>query len=297
MHHLARLAVCLIALAMMTSPRLACAGSEPDVPLDTLLTMRVDGSVTIDLQGHVAGYQIDTPVPDTLRGTLDHAVAGWRFQPVVLDGKPAVARTKMRITLAARKLDPDHYQVTVDNVVFPGGPGRLASGANSQPIELTARSVHPPRFPGELARVGASARILIAIRANPDGQIVDVVAIQSSLLDTKGTQRNMAWAIRQFQDATIKAARQWRVGVIGTIDQTNRDNLTATASVQFTMPNREIDVPGQWLLESRTPLQDIPWEPKAEGNQRVGVSDVAPGELIPTASDYKLLSDVIGKAL
>ncbi len=259
--YLARLAICLMALVLMTSPTFAWAGSEqPDVLLDTLLTMRVDGSVTIDLQGHVAGYQIDTPVPDTLRGTLDHAVAGWRFQPVVLDG-------------------------------------RLASGANSQSMELTVRSMYPPRYPAELMRAGASARILVAIRANPDGQIVDVAAIQSSLLDTNDSPRLMASAIRQFQDATIKAARQWRVGVSGTIDQANRDNLTTTVPVAFTGWKLAVDIPEKWLLESRTPLQDIPWEPKAEGNQRVGVSDVTPGEMIPTASDYKLLSDVIGKAL
>jgi hypothetical protein len=290
--------VLLCLLATLTStPEVARASNEPDVPLDTLLTMRVDGSVTIDLQGHVAGYQIDTPVPDTLRGTLDHAVAGWRFQPVVLDGKPAVARTKMRITLAARKLDPDHYQVTVDNVVFPGSASSLGIPANSSSAGMYAKSLLPPRYPAELAQVGASARILIAIRANADGQTVDVAAVQGSLLDTRGTPRLMALAMKEFQRAALIAARHWLVGFSRTIDPTDSDDLTASVLVQFTMPNREIDAPGQWLLESRTPLQDIPWEPKAEGNQRVGVSDIAPGELIPTVSDYKLLSDVIGKAL
>ena len=82
-----------------------------------MMTMRVDGDITIDSQGRVTKYKVTTPVTPTIEKALDKAVHGWRFHPVKVDGQPANARSNMRVTLAAREAS-NGYAISVDNIIY-----------------------------------------------------------------------------------------------------------------------------------------------------------------------------------
>ena len=86
-----RLIVC--ALLATVTPSLRAASIEATTPasMQQALILRVDGELTIDPQGVPTDYQIKTELPQKLRDSLQQHVHSWRFEPVLVGGKPVLA--------------------------------------------------------------------------------------------------------------------------------------------------------------------------------------------------------------
>ncbi len=112
----------MLRLIMLIAALLAGASAHAATNVDVakgeaVLTLRVDGQLSIDAQGNVVEYQIRTKLEPQVEKLVRRAVPGWRFKPIHVDGKPVIAQSPMRITLSAVEIEQG-YKVMVDNVVF-----------------------------------------------------------------------------------------------------------------------------------------------------------------------------------
>lgn len=309
-------------LLAISSGQVTPAIAATPVVGESVLTMRVDGELTIGTEGQVLSYKIRSKLAPTLQAMLDKSIPRWQLTPVRQGGKPVNAKTPMRITLAATQI-PQGYEVRIDNVVFTpiskedyeakiaaaraireGGEAITVGDAPpSQPVVFDSkRMLSPPRYPVGLMRAGVSGAVLLHLRLNPDGTVADVVASQSSLFDIKGASGILDKARGLLEKESIRAARSWSWHVDAAHPELlTADDLTVRVPIAFRM-----DSPGKqgddntavWRQEFRGPNLPIPWLLGKPGEQVVGVSDLNNGEQVSGSSPFQLIDrSVLNRAL
>ena len=294
---------------------------------ESVLTLRVDGDLTIDAEGRVVGYRIRTKLEPQIEKLVAKAVPRWRFQPILLGGKPVSATSPMRITLAATEANGG-YEVRVDNVVFrpntkedyeaelaaqreaaarglsieASGKKAEDSGEPRQQVFITANKLTPPGYPAGLNKAGVEGVVLLNLRLNPDGTVADVFASQSSLLNVKGRPELLDRARTMLEKNAATTARKWRFNVEAKEPSTlTADALTVRVPVEYSLSApgaKDASLAGKWRHEYRGPNFPVPWLLGVEGEQPVGVSDLDSGEVLAGTSSFRLADkDVIGTAL
>lgn len=309
----ARIAIVLrlLAVPLLAVPLLAfsvpATASEPSLGPDRLMTMRVDGDITIDSQGHVTQYKITTPVTPTIEKALDAAVHGWRFHAVQVDGQPANARSIMRVTLAAREAS-NGYAISVDNVTFrdvpkdeglkPGEVREEAKASAARTVQIRPKSIHPVKYPRTAQRAGIAGSVLVYVNVGEDGSASDVVAVQSTLYDIRANAGALHELRKSLEDSAVYAIKQWRFDVRLNGAAPTPANLSRTMRVDYVAGNSsEVGSPGQWRIESRSAWKQAPWLVDQRTAQKIKVSDLDAGEVMQVASAFQPPEGVIGKAL
>lgn len=283
---------------------------------ESVLTMRVDGELSIDPDGRVMDYQIGSKLDQQLKNLLQRVVPSWRFKPILVDGKAVIAKTPMRITLKAEE-KAEGYQVTVDNVVFwpttkeqhaaeeasrKAHPGMSVEGEEPEPLVwITSKSLSPPSYPSGLMRAGVEGIVLLNIRVNPDGTVAEVFAAQSSLLNVKGRSTLLDRARIMLERNASTAAKRWRFEVAAENPASlSPEDLTVRVPVEYIMSTSgdpEDALVGKWRHEFRGPNLTAPWLPDEKAS-KVGVSDLNGNEMLAGVSPFELSDNsVIGKAL
>ena len=175
-----RVAIALAAL--LAFPGAHAGGSEPALELQAV------GMIDVGPDGSVHDYRLKTKLEPAVAALVDRTVRGWRFEPVLEDGRPVIATTRMRLELEALPRD-DGYALRVADVAF----GEPEAGGNP-----------PPPFPRGL-QVDARVRLLLQVAA--DGRVRDVHVEQVSLGDRMGKRSS---AVRDaFARVTRETARSW----------------------------------------------------------------------------------------
>lgn len=289
-------------LLCLSAPVLA--GDKPPLPAETLesvMTMQVDGRIDLDAKGSLVAFKVETQVPDVLRQKLERMVGAWHFTPAPsADGIARPISSPMRLTLAATKVD-EGYRVKIDNVIFPpeGKPVGATGSAGVPDTGITGRSMFPPRYPRGLDRV--SGVVLLSVLLGAEGKVIEATSVQSKLINVSGSKGRMAQALREFERESLAAARGWQFNVPAALAQAPANSRTVNVPVTFNgwddnngKVSVSVPAPGTWRYEVRTPIREIGWLPTTPGRQRMGVSDLADGEVMPVVGLVKLDTDVIG---
>ncbi len=289
----------VIALLVMLCMAPAQARTEEEavpasVSVESIVTTQVDGKIVIDPQGGLTEYQISTEVPAQLRDGLDKAVRQWKFEPVVVNGKPVRAQAAMRVTLAAYKEGED-YRVKVDNVTFPGDAKGAVKADAEGPVTISRKSMPAPHYPMQLLSVGGV--VLLYLKLTPEGRVEEAVPVQTSLVDVKGKDRLLAKAIALFEKSAVQKAKTWRFDVVMNGGAVEPRDLSVSVPVEYLPYNSKRMKPGQWRTEVRGPRKEASWLASDVAAQRIGVSDVANGEIVPLATSFRLAKDVSGTVL
>lgn len=306
----------------MVSVLLATAGNTgaqapvEQVKSESVLTMRVDGELSIDPEGRVMDYRITTKLDPQVEKLVGRAVPAWRFKPILVDGKPAIATSPMRITLLAEEM-AQGYRVTVDNVVFQPNtkeqyeaeqasqkahPRMSVAGEAPAPLVwITSKRLQPPKYPSELQRVGVEGIVLLNLRLNPDGTVAEVFAAQSSLLNVRGGSTLLDRARTMLERNASAAAKRWTFDVATeSAEPLSAESLTVRVPVDYmlALPGAAPDpVAGTWRHEFRGPNLTAPWLPDEQAS-KIGVSDLNGNEMLAGVSPFELSDkSVIGKAL
>lgn len=283
---------------------------------ESVLTMRVDGELSIDPDGRVMDYKIGSKLDPQLQKLVQRVVPSWRFKPILVDGKPVIAKSPMRITLKAEEM-AEGYQVKVDNVVFwpttkeqhaaeepsrRAHPGMSVAGEEPEPLVwITSKSLSPPSYPSGLMRSGVEGIVLLNIRVNPDGTVAEVFAAQSSLLNVKGRSTLLDRARIMLERNASTAAKRWRFEVAAENPASlSPEDLTVRVPVEYIMSTSgdpQDALVGKWRHEFRGPNLTAPWLPDEKAS-KVGVSDLNGNEMLAGVSPFELSDkSVIGKAL
>lgn len=311
-------------LALLLASAGAWAGDRLAVQAggESVMTMRVDGELTIGSEGQVLEYKLRTPLSANLQQMLDKAIPAWKLVPMQQGGRAVNARTPMRITLAASEV-AGGYEVRLDNVVFApltkedheaaraaeraaaeAGEAIAPVGESAQaPVLISARRLQPPGYPVGLMRAGVEGIVLLNLRLNPDGTVAEVFAAQSSLLNVKGGSEILDKARALLEKESMRVARHWTFNIEAQ-DPAALDNdaVTVRMPVEYVM-----DVPrkdkgahfaGAWRYEFRGPNLPAPWLRAKPGEQIVGVSDLAGSEQVSGTTPFRLTDrSVLNRAL
>lgn len=268
------------------------ASADAAAPLESVVTMRLDGSITVDERGQVSEFHLDTPVVPVISTALGRIVPQWQFKPVLVDGKPHSARAKVRMILAAQKVG-ETYQARIDNAVFRDSFDASAN-ANESPALITAKRMPPPAYPFGALQAGISGRVLLAVKVRADGRADKVMPVQTLLFDVKGRELVLRAAIKQFEQAAVNATRSWRFNVAPRNTPRTDADMTVMVPVQYIVGSAQLDAPGTWHTVIRGPKRKAQWLGEAPGLQRIGASDASGTELIPATSVVQLATEVAG---
>ena len=156
-------AVLVAFLACFVLVGLAHAQTPQRVELDVV------GNLKIDASGHVAGYDITSPLSQDIKSIVTGAVLGWRFEPIEREGKPVAAKVQMFLFLTGVPAEGG-VRLRVERVQF-GSPRKI------QGVHGAASA-----YPHEPMRAGVGAEVLVAVRIDAAGKVLDVAPLRSRLV-------------------------------------------------------------------------------------------------------------------
>jgi hypothetical protein len=272
----------LASLALMGLGIGSAAGAAGAAPT---LEMSADGEVQIATDGSVSDYRLRSQLPAAVADLIDKNVRGWRFQPVTVDGTAVVAKTAMHLGLKAESVEgKDGYRLQITEVRF-GEPQRNAK-------------IRPPHYPEQAIQAHLGAKVLLAVRLDENGQVLDAQALQTSLDAQARSEGDAERWRRMFEHASIAAAKDWRYDMTETV---NGKPIGASAIVPVVFSLRELGAPpppaGKWKVYLPGPVHPAPWmntNPVADASS---LSSLRDDEAISLDSRFHLKDDVVGKAL
>ena len=281
----------VLLLCLACNNGIASATATDPAAVESLMVMRVEGTLVVAPDGSVSKYEIGTAVDPGLRALLDRQVAAWRFEPVLVDGKAVFADTRWRATLAGVK-EGGELAVHVDSVLFLPTGEATTPFPQSGAIDAQARRMNPPAYPREQMKMRLNARVMLALQFNPDGTVAQVAPMQSMLFDVRDNPKAMAKNLHMFELATVEAAKKWHADTTkGPLSgaalstYTTVDFLTGEAGGK---PPKELEVAGSWHQVGRLKHASQPWL-DAKG-ARPGPTDIDPSDLVPLAGAVRLLT-------
>jgi TonB family protein len=283
-----------IALCLAAMPAFARAPATPPAPLETVMSMQVLGEVDIDAAGNVVAFRFDAPPAQSVRPAVERTIRGWRFVPRV-DGEAMQAQTiSMRMSLAARE-SGGKYLSQVENVALSAKAAKASRTAENETVTLRADVMRPPMYPGGLAQLGISGKVLVGLLVDEKGRVANATVVQSALMDAQDQSEGARRALKYFEDAALDAARRWRFEVIPGKGVPTPGDMTVLVPVNYAMSHK--DLPGRWRSIVRTVRTPPPWLPAADDRARIGVADVGDQGAVPEAADVRLAVEQAGTVL
>ncbi len=255
-------------------------GAEPA----PVLEMSADGEIQIAIDGSVSDYRLQSHLPLTIADLVDKDVRGWRFEPVLVDGMPVVAKAAMHLALKAEPAgERDNYRIRIVNIIF-GAPRQHDHTKH-------------PHYPDQAVRAHVGAKVLLAIRLDGNGKVTDVQPYQTSL-DVRANSENEADRWRKlFEEASVTAARSWTFDLAETFNG-KKIATNIIVPLVFSLSNvpGSAPQPGTWKAYAPGPLHPAPWmTERAFADQEP--SALPDDQSIPLDSRFHLKNHVIGTTL
>lgn len=251
------------------------AASESKVPA---IELSAEGEIAIGTNGQVSDYRLKNTLSPTIVALVDRNVRGWKFEPVLVDGSPVVAKTTLRILLKAEPVfGKDEYAISISSISF-GGP--------------TLRgTVKPPIYPSNAAAAGLGAQVLLVLRLSAAGKVTGVHPYQTSL-DARVPSDSEAenWR-RTFERISVDTVRHWRYDMPETLGGKTVP-MSVILPIVFSVGRRS-----GWNAWEPGPVHRAPWMDNGELADKRDLSAIKDGQAQSLDSHFHLRDDVIGKAL
>ncbi|MDR3385868.1 MAG: energy transducer TonB [Rudaea sp.] len=276
-----RLRMAIYAVTFMLSA-MTPAFAQKGVPV---LEMDADGEVQIAPDGHVSDYRLHSKLVPEVEALVDKNVRGWRFEPVLVDGTPVIAKTALHIRLKAQPKDgADDYLVQIVDVSF----GNPQQGIDNR----------PPKYPDAAIRAGIGAKVLLSLRLDGAGKVADVQPYQTSLNRRAASEMEAEQWRRLFEKASVAAARTWHYDLSETV---NGKPMAASVRVPivYSLRGDGVHAPtsGEWTAYLPGPPHPAPWESTARVASAEELALVPEGHALALDSRFHLKDNVIGKTL
>lgn len=250
-------------------------------PARRVYDLRVVGDIEINPDGAVRDYRLSSELPAAVAEPVDRSVRKWRFEPVVVDGRAVIARTRLNMTLTVEPMG-GNYQLRIAHVSF-GDPLQQKS------------SLKPPQYPREAAMVGVGSKVILAVKLDAQGNVVAAHPYQTSLTHRASTNVASAWR-KRFEQASIQAAMDWKFDLTESIDGRPVDSI-ALIPIEYMppMPNGAVDHENKWQAYVPGPINPLPWAEDGTGMAAVDpATDKDPRSM---NSRFRLKGDAVGKLL
>lgn len=274
-----------IGIAFAACAGLALAGGPGAVRKQTEASMLITGMIDIERDGHVGKYEVDQAekLPPAATGLIAKAVPAWKFQPVVVDGKPVRARTRMSVRIVAKSVGEDRYEVRVASASFGEGgePGEFVS----------SKDLKPPRYPEVAALNGVRGTVYVVVRIGRDGRVEDAIAEQVNLKVVDSEVGMTRWR-NSLAKSAVLGARKWTFNPPTKGEEAGKPFWLARVPVDFFLNDEKPVQYGQWEAYIPGPRQDTPWLGAMDAS--LGADAVAAGGMHPIGSGPTLLTPLDG---
>lgn len=223
------------------------------------LSMLVKGTVDIAADGSVTSQSLAKAdaLPANVRAMVTDAIAKWKFEPVLVDGKPVTSRADMSLLLVATESDQDSLQVRLQSANF-------SDKQEDKRGRIQAVSMRPPGYPASAYNAGVVGTVYLALKIGRDGKVEQVVDEQVNLRN-RGKPNVLDKARATLAEASIKQAWKWRFQVPSTGADANQPYWTIRVPVSYFMPKGGSRQPpeyrtGTWVAYVPGPRKPIPWK-------------------------------------
>ena len=250
-------AIALLGGLLLAMPALSGSRGATAVRKQAESSLQVSGTNTIGKDGSVIAHTLDpeAPLGDALTAFVGKAVAGWRFQPVLVDGAPVNAKVPMHLRLVAKRAEGDQVSVAIASSYF-GSTDAVPKTDNPAGIKLS-----PPQFPKNALRMGGQGTVYLVVAVGRDGKVANVAAEQVNLR-VAGTANEMDSLRDQFTMAALRVARGWSFAVPTTGEGADDDSWLVRVPVEFVLgrPSDRRRNEGGWDTYIPGPRNtDMPW--------------------------------------
>jgi len=255
---------CFVGILLLLMPFIAFAADGSTRP-QIQASMVVTGWIEVTPDGSVGGYALDQPdkLPQPVIDIIRKTTSVWKFKPILVDGKPVPAKTRMSLRIVADLIDRERASLHVGGAEFGRDAGLARTKEECPPgacLEYGNR--HPPRYPLDMLMDRVSGTVYLVQEIDRDGHVAKQ-AVRQVDLHRIGTPEQMAFWRNEFAQASLKAAQDWTYHVPTSADAPAKDHWVASIPINFRL--RALDRPpphdgyGQWDVYIPGPVRDIPW--------------------------------------
>lgn len=274
--------LCVFALLLASSvalPALAETATAPATAdaVKKEYSINVTGKVEIASDGTISHYTLDnSKALPLVQKALDNNIQRWRFQPILVDGKPVRAKTAMQVDISAEPVANGDYQLRLNNVSF------------GVPVRNKKRSA--PQYPRNAAAMKVGAKVMLLLKLTPEGRVEQAYPQQVSLDHPTGSEAVADSWRELFSKATISAAKSWRFDTAPEFEGQPMPEAVLVPVVFKMLRDKDkwqAFVPGpvshpEWLFTSKL---------AASGEQ------LQDGDALPIDNRIRLQDGVVGKLL
>lgn len=235
----------------------------------------VNGTLVLAKDGTVQAAVIDDPAQygQPIANLVHNAALQWRFQPVLRDGEPVVAKSSLHARVVLKQMPDGNYSARIKGVTFGD------DDANStDELQYTKGNVQKiPHYPEAAISARVQGTVYLSVHVDRTGHVVQAAAEQVNL-DDIGPDA----VLRQYREilakASLDAARKWTFVIPTTGRLAKRDNWTAHIPVTFRLKKATADVDDVWQTYVPGPYTPAPWIDKPD----VNAVDAVAGEGVRT---------------
>lgn len=288
---------------------LACFASAADAQNAKAARKQVEGSmlvtgrVTITPEGTIGDWTIDRreDLPTAVLDVIDASAPGWRFEPILVDGKPAHGSARMSLRMAAERVDDERFRVSIRDGYFGRDAVRMAqelenrrgeAAAEPPADQVSAVRMQPPPYPQGAVLARVSGTVYLLLRIGRSGEVMDVVAEQVNLR-VIGSERAMARMREVLARPATETARRWkfRPPTIGEAADAPYWMLRVPVDYAFHGEKRKY---GQWEVYVPGPRMPVPWRMESLEGFDIAPDTLIAGEVHQVGMGLKLLGPLDG---
>lgn len=224
----------------------------------------IKGSIVLAKDGTVQSAAVDDearygqPIAEMVR----KAAMQWRFEPVLVDGAPVVAKSSMRVRVVLKKTPDGNYVARVKGATFgdddPNDTGTLHDAARNKKL--------PPEYPRAAISERVQGTVYLSLRVDRSGHVVQAVAEQVNL-EIIGPDSTL----KRFRELLARSARQaanrWTYEIPTTGKLAKEDSWTVHIPITYKL--QEWGAPTSdriWQTYVPGPYTPAPWVDKPDAN-------------------------------
>lgn len=246
----------------------------------------IDASGTIEIgpDGRVFDHQLDKSQPGAIGQALARSIEQWRFEPILVDGKPVIAKTSMRLAIEALPIADDNYQLSIRGVWF-GEPRR------------SAHDMMPPRYPRDAVSAGIGAKVVLVLQMDEKGEVQRVHVEQVNLDRVARSDFDADRWRDSFAKTSLATASRWKFDITEVIaGEPIGTTVRVPVTFNLTSGSSRRGVDNTWHSYLPGPRVPAPWiVDTAVASQPPG--SLKDGEVRALDSRFKLKNDLVGSLL
>jgi hypothetical protein len=249
----------VLVAAMLACVPVAWAQGPAGVRKQVEASMRVTGAIHIATDGSVERVQLDTPdkLPKGIADFVESNMAAWRFEPVLVDGVPRRALTKVSALLVGKTIGGGQMSVSIRGADF--SDDRVVPATQ----QIAGRKLRPPGFPMSAAEEGVQGTVYLLVKVERDGTVGDVSTEQVNLRFV-ASEPQMKRHRDRFARVAMAAARDWTFTPPTEGEQAAQPHWIVRVPVDFTFTGPlpygkwQVYVPGPRTRPGWAPQEDAP---------------------------------------